>query len=272
MPIVCVSPSRSSLLNGQYSARHKTTQWINPQKKNAGPKNWNWEGITPKDVTLQNLLQKEGYTTIHVGKAHLGPFKHVGENPEKVGFNINIAGCAIGRPTTYFGEKNYGEGTIRGVPGLKKYHGTDTFLTEALTLEAKDAMSKLAKQEKPFFMHMSHYAVHAPFDVDKRFAANYADEKNARYKGFKTLVEGMDKSLGDLVKHLEQIGEAENTLIVFLGDNGSDAPVGGKHAIAASAPYRGMKATHYEGGMLAPLIFSWAKPNPDNVFQKKVSN
>lgn len=130
-------------------------------------------------------------------------------------------------------------------------------------------ITKMSKQDTPFFMHMSHYAVHSPFDIDKRFEKNYASTKSKRLKGFATLIEGIDRSLGDLVAHLKKVGEAENTLIIFLGDNGSDAPLGGVHDIASSAPYRGMKGTHYQGGMLAPLLIAWAQPNPNAEIQKK---
>ena len=71
------------------------------------------------------------------------------------------------------------------VPDLEKYHGTDTFLTEALTLEAKGLMDKALDQSKPFFLYMSHYAVHAPFGTDKRFYQKYMDKglphKEAQY-------------------------------------------------------------------------------------------
>ncbi len=76
-------------------------------------------------------------------------------------------------------------------PIWKKYHGTDTFLTEALTLEAKGLMDKALDQSKPFFLYMSHYAVHAPFGTDKRFYQKYMDKglphKEAQYAA---LVEG----------------------------------------------------------------------------------
>ena len=65
---------------------------------------------------------------------------------------------------------------IWAVPDLEKYHGTDTFLTEALTLEAKGLMDKALDQSKPFFLYMSHYAVHAPFGTDKRFYQKYMDK------------------------------------------------------------------------------------------------
>ena len=68
---VC-SPTRTSIITGQSSARHKVTQWINPTKKNSGPQDWKWQGTGSKDVTLPRLLQNAGYHTIHIGKAHFG--------------------------------------------------------------------------------------------------------------------------------------------------------------------------------------------------------
>lgn len=78
----------------------------------------------------------------------------------------------------------------------------------------------------------------------------------------------MDKSLGDLLDHLEKLAVSENTLIFFLGDNGSDAPLGHQHAVACAAPLRGKKGSHYEGGMRVPFIAAWAKPNANNPNQK----
>lgn len=69
---------------------------------------------------------------------------------------------------------------------------------------------------------------------------------------------------------LEKLGIAQNTLILFLGDNGSDAPLGPIHEVASSAPLRGKKGTHYEGGMRIPFIAAWAKPQPTNQWQKKM--
>lgn len=264
---VC-SPSRVSLLNGQSSARHRVTQWINPKGRNAGPEGWRWDGINPRDLTLANVLKDAGYTTIFCGKAHYGVHGGEGEFPSALGFEVNIAGCSIGQPGSYYGEKNYGKG-LYAVPHLDQYHGTNTFLTEALTLEVNKAMTAAKQKKKPFFVQMSHYALHAPFHSDPRFAANYKDSgKSAHAQAFATLVEGMDKSLGDMVRHLEKIGEADNTLIVLVGDNGSDAPLGKKYEIASSAPLRGKKGTHYEGGTCVPFMVSWAKVNPQSEVQK----
>ena len=100
---VC-SPTRISIMTGQNAARHRTTNWINPDKNNAGPSGppqWNWKGLAQGDVTLPRLLQAHGYRTIHVGKGHFGPRQSEGADPRNLGFDVNVAGASIGaRPAT----------------------------------------------------------------------------------------------------------------------------------------------------------------------------
>jgi arylsulfatase A-like enzyme len=273
---VC-SPTRISILTGQNAARHRATTWINPRENNAGPQGppeWNWAGLKKGDVTLPGLLRAGGYRTIHVGKAHFGPNDHEGAEPLNLGFDVNVAGASFGAPGSYYAEQHYGALSKRNhhsVPHLEKYHGTDTFLTEALTIEAKARVDEAVKAGQPFFLHFAHYAVHAPFESDPRFAARYKDsDKPEPARAFATLIEGMDKSLGDLLDHLETLGIAENTLVFLLGDNGSDAPLGHEHAVACAEPLRGKKGSHYEGGMRVPFIAAWAKPNPRSPLQKKL--
>lgn len=274
---VC-SPTRLCLMTGQNSARHHTTTWINPNTNNrgpSGPPDWNWTGLKKKDVTLPRLLQSAGYHTIHVGKGHFGSRGSEGEDPKNLGFDVNIAGASIGAPGSYYGGKNYGNGDAKraanAVPTLEKYHGTDTFLTEALTTEAKREVSAAVAAKQPFYLYFAQYAVHAPFNSDPRFAKNYeASGKPANAQAFATLIEGMDKSLGDVLDHLQALNVAENTLVVFLGDNGSDAPLGPEHEVACAAPLRGKKGAHYEGGMRVPFIAAWAKPNSAHARQAKL--
>jgi len=275
---VC-SPTRISIMTGQNAARHHTTNWINPDKDNAGPQgppDWNWQGLKKTDVTLPRVMAENGYRTIHVGKGHFGPREFEGAEPKNIGFDTNIAGCSIGAPGSYYGLENYGnrKGAKKpgaAVPGLEKYWGTETFLTEALTLEAKAAVTGAVGEKKPFFLYFANYAVHAPFNSDPRFADHYKDSgKPAPAQAFATLIEGMDKSLGDMLDHLDTLGVADNTLIFFLGDNGSDAPLGDEHAVACAAPLRGKKGAHYEGGMRVPFIAAWAKSNPANEYQQKL--
>jgi arylsulfatase A-like enzyme len=273
---VC-SPTRISIMTGQNASRHHATNWINPWSNNAGtlgPPDWRWEGLKEGDITLPGQLRQNGYRTIHVGKAHFGPEETDGAEPLKLGFDVNIGGASFGAPGSYYAEKNYGLGTKRdksAVPHLDQYHGTDTFLTEALTIEAKKVIAETVKSDQPFYLYFSHYAVHAPFESDPRFAANYADaDKPANAQAFATLIEGMDKSLGDMLDQLDELGIAENTLVLFLGDNGTDAPLGQQHEVACAEPLRGKKGAHYEGGMRVPFIAAWAAPDPDNEFQKKL--
>lgn len=265
-------------MTGQNSARHRTTQFISPVGKNtgaSGPEAWNWAGLTPTDVTLPRLLQHTGYRTIHIGKGHFAPPGHAGEDPSVLGFDVNIGGAAHGQPGSYWGQDGYGnlnpKRVNRAVPGLEKYHGTETFLTEALTIEAKAEIDTAVELDQPFFLYMSHYAVHSPFQADPRFSAHYkGSDKGASGEAFATLVEGMDKSLGDLMDHLTARGLAENTLILFMGDNGTAAPFGGADEILVASPLRGKKATSWEGGIRVPFVAAWARPDSTQVIQRRL--
>jgi arylsulfatase A-like enzyme len=274
---VC-SPTRRSIMTGQNAARHGTTNWINAQSNNKGkfgPPDWNWNGLRASDVTLPALLRKSGYRTIHVGKAHFSSEGIDGADPTRIGFDVNIGGGTMGQPGSYYGSENFsGKGPQRArlaVPGLQKYHGKEIFLTETLTREAVSEIDRAVKDEIPFFLYFAQYAVHSPFQSDPRFAGHYKNSgKKPPAQAFATLIEGMDKSLGDLLDHLERLNIADNTLVIFLGDNGSDAPLGEAEEVGSSAPLRGKKGSCYEGGVRVPFIAAWAKASPDKPAQKRL--
>ena len=160
-------------------------------------------------------LKDSGYHTIHCGKAHWGAIDTPGENPCHFGFETNIAGHAAGGLATYLSELNYGHDekgnptSLMSIPGLEKYWKTGTFVTEALTQEALKALDKAKEYNQPFYLYMSHYAIHIPIDKDMRFYDKYKkkgmSDKEAAYA---SLIEGMDKSLGDIMDWLEKNGEA----------------------------------------------------------------
>jgi len=223
---VC-TPSRVSLLTGMNAARHKVTNWTffskdhptdEPYKGIQLPE-WNYNGLSPLPdsphtvyaTTLPQILSNNGYYTIHVGKAHFASYPTAGSNPANLGFAVNIAGSAVGGPKSYLGTDNFGnetKGTYTpgAVPGLEPYHGKNIFLSEALTLEAIKALDTARKQQKPFFLYMSHYAVHAQYKQDERFYQSYIKEGLSTQEAmYAALIEGMDKSLGDLMNYLEKI-------------------------------------------------------------------
>ena len=277
---VC-SPTRISLMTGMNAARHRVTNWTLYKNKlqpmeTGHPTldfpHWNVNGMTP-DSTLDHavyansfpsLLQDAGYHTIHVGKAHLGAIGTPAENPLNVGFDINIAGHAAGAPKSYLGLENFGntaafEGTPWPVQGLDKYHGKDTFLTEVLTKEALAALEKPVNEKQPFFLYMSLYAVHTPIMANKRFLQPYLDMGlDSIEASYATLVESMDKSLGDLMDYLEAKKLEDNTIILFMSDNGGLSAVargGEKHT--HNKPLSSGKGSVHEGGIREPMIVKW---------------
>ena len=272
---VC-SPTRISLMTGQSAPRHKVTTWTHPKESSIdtglvkkgdlrSPANWNIAGIDSSLPLLPGLMREAGYRTLFAGKAHFGPDDTPAGNPENLGFDVNIAGFGGGGPGSYWGKYNYSANHRTGkhvwdVPGLEKYHGTDVFLSEAITREMNLTIESAVRSKKPFFAYMSHYAVHAPWLYpDRRFVGNYPT-LDGQHLAFATLVEGMDKSLGDMLQKLEELGVAEETLVVFFSDNGS--------AWSSGGPFRDKKGSRFEGGVRVPLIVSWAKRNDKHPLQQ----
>lgn len=292
---VC-SPSRVSLMTGQNPTRHHVSNWTKLPDvdhsgtwgPNAAPRNWRTEGLQPSDVTLAKVLQQSGYHTIHVGKAHFGALGTAGAEPKNLGFDVNIAGHAAGAPASYWGEKNFGngmkgaEGVPQGVPHLEEYHQQKVHLTDVLTEKAKQEITKAANSNKPFFLNMAYYAVHTPIEAHHRLIKNY---QNKTYDGtdidipeveenYASLVEGMDDSVGAVMKHLEALDIADNTLIVFTSDNGGlsghtrQTTPRGTELNSHNWPLHSGKGSAYEGGTRVPYIVAWAKPNNASKFQQ----
>ena len=275
---VC-SPTRVSLMTGLNAARHRVTNWT--LKKNASndrkhprlefPK-WNVNGLSPvADIertvhakALPAFLRDVGYRTIHAGKAHFGAIDTPGSDPASVGFDINIGGHAAGGPGSFLGIQNFSAAWRKGdrvwdVPGLDDYHGKDVFLTEALTLEANKAVDQAVADDRPFFLYMSHYAVHVPFAKDMRFYQKYPelglDPTESMYAA---MVEGMDKSLGDIMANVERHGLTDDTIVLFMSDNGGLSAHGrGGRPNTHNKPLSSGKGSAHEGGVRVPMLVSW---------------
>ena len=216
------------------------------------------------DALLPQLLKDAGYFTIHVGKAHWASAGTPGASPYNMGFVVNVSGNVAGMPRSYQSEENYGntpeKWNMLAVQNMTEYYGTGVHLTEALTREALKTLEYPIRHGEPFFLYMAHYATHTPIQPDKRFIQKYLDagmdKGQARYA---SMVEGVDKSLGDLLDYLKEMGVEKNTVVVFMTDNGGNSENKQKGGVlhTQNKPLREGKGSCYEGGVRVPLMFRW---------------
>lgn len=304
---VC-SPSRTSLMTGQTPARTRVTTWtalsnagLNDEidlKTMQGPPNWSRGGINPTTpCTLPRLMKKAGYIPIIVGKGHFGPNSLPIHDPKSIGFEKAFASSGIGGPGSYRADINFQQkNPLHQVPGMEKYwlkgknptpeQLQQNFLTSALTTEMEREIDESIQAGKPFFAYMSHYAVHSTHEApDPNSDRNTYSQlplregvsiDRERLKNFATLIEGMDLSLGRLITHLKKRGVAKKTLVIFLSDNGGDAPIQQSYngnidwisQVGAIAPLRGRKGSRFEGGSRVPMMIAWAEPDASEPIQQ----
>ncbi len=270
---VC-TPSRTSFMTGMSPARSGITYWTKEVDRDtsaghpllAAPK-WRVNALQPGDVTLAGILSSAGYRTIHLGKAHFGT--GVGGDPTKLGFDVNVAGWAGGGPGSYYGIDDFSaDGRARragrkggnrswDVPDLSAYHGKEIFLTDALAIEAERELRAAAAAERPFFLHFAPYAVHAPLMVNPRVADRFPGLEGPEL-AYATLVASADDALGRLLGTIDEVGLADNTIVLYMGDNGglsAHGRGGPKHT--HNLPLRSGKGSAYEGGIRVPMIVRW---------------
>jgi len=262
------SPSRAALMTGKYPARTGITDWIRAKfqggsglalpseyEENEGkplrtPKN---QGFLPlEEETLAERLKKLGFSTMHVGKWHLG---ETGNYPEDQGFDVNIGGNDLGQPPTYFdpylpqnGNKDY---VLKNVPPRKD----GEFLTDR---EGDEIVNFIQNQNSKFFIHWAPYAVHTPIMgpadlVEKYKAKTPGIHRNPTYAA---LVENLDQNVGKVLGELDRLGLRENTLVIFTSDNGG--LIGNpQNPVTVNLGLRSFKGYPYEGGIRVPTIVRW---------------
>ena len=247
---VC-SPTRAAMMTGKSPARLTITNHAPGHKPGFVPKGRDMaeaENLTYlplSEVTIAERLKDAGYATGFIGKWHLserkggdekGPFE-LQLRPEHQGFDLNIGGCTLGGPPSYF--EPYG---IPNIPPCR----TGDYLPERLADECISFVR--ANREKPFFLCWWDYSDHYPIQAPEKLIEKYRQRAGVKDPAYAAMIEGMDGAIGRFLEELDTLGLSKNTLVLFTSDNGS---------LFDSKPLRANKGYLYEAGIRVPWIVRW---------------
>ncbi|HBY58569.1 MAG TPA: N-acetylgalactosamine-4-sulfatase, partial [Solibacterales bacterium] len=235
------APTRAALLTGRYS--NATGVWHTIMGRSL---------LRPGEVTLADCFRAAGYRTGIFGKWHLGD--NYPCRPHDRGFDESLVhgGGGVWQTPDFFGN-DYFDDTYRrnGNPERFRGHCTDVWFREAGRF-----IDRCADARRPFFCYLSTNAPHAPMWAPERYEARYRGVPGLAEPGFYGMIEHIDENIGRLVAYLERRRLIDNTIVVFLTDNGTAAG-----ARVFNAGMRAAKGSPYEGGHRVPLFVSWPGGN-----------
>ena len=212
------------------------------------------------------------YHSAFIGKWHIGGFGAKGYQPADQGFEP-LAWFDAGGSVYYDWKKSWDNKTKSRFPKMPQEHseigdsGQETnedYLTDDLTVQALnyiDTRSKL--KEQPFFLYFSHFAIHSPYQGKENEVAYFENKPTKGWNGHKdpvyaSMIKSLDRSVGEILKKLRETGLEENTLVVFMSDNGGiDSKITPNGEGTDNSPFLGGKACVTEGGIRVPLVFRW---------------
>ena len=253
------APSRACGMTGEYTPRHGIYTVSSSARGKASNRKLiptpNTTVLADKQVTIAEVLKAAGYVTAHIGKWHLGP------DPTTQGFDVNIAGCEWGSPSGggYHSPYKY--------PNCVQTEKGE-YLTDRLGMEAVKFIT--AHQDRPFFLNFATHSVHAPLQGKAELVGKYRGKTPTQAHNnpeYAAMVQSFDENVGRILAKLDELGLADNTLVLFSSDNG------GVYRYSRQWPLRAGKGSYYEGGIREPMIVRWpGKIAPGSHCDVPVSN
>jgi len=292
------SPTRSSIITGKYAASQgfmtatpggykthynqglKTPEGFYNQdglKNKTGRPHWPLtQGISNIALPLGETTIAEaltGYHSAFIGKWHLGGHGSEGFSPSDQGFE-ELAWFDSGG-SAYFNWRNRWNRKKKEHPKMAQKElqqgsaGEETgedYLTDDLSVQACRYIERQKKSDAPFFLYFCQFAVHGPFQAKKEDVTYFSTKKTRGWNGhanptYAAMLRSLDDSIGAIFQALEKTGQADNTVIVFMSDNGGivHPDENGKPTLSNNAPLKGGKAQMYEGGIRVPLMVWYPK-------------